>query len=319
MTEEASVPRPSTLGVHAALVLVQVFFGANAVYGKLALHDLSTRGVLGARVLGATLVFVVLRALISRRQGWERLATRALPLVVLSGLLGVSLNQFFFYEGLSRTTATNAAVLMSTIPVFTAGFLVVLGRERPTPARVLGLLVALAGALTVALFGRPQAGAFVLELGGGELFVITNCLCYALYLVVSRPLFQRYRTETAVTWIFLVGAATLGAWCLVPSVRELPHAPPAAILSVVYVLLGPTVGAYFLNGYALRRAPSSLVSVYIYAQPVVAAVLAAFVLHEHITRATLVGGVLIGAGIALTSFGAVRAPPARRVSATVRR
>jgi drug/metabolite transporter (DMT)-like permease len=287
--------------VHLALGLVQIFFGANAVYGKLALRSVSTSAILGVRVLGAALLFMGARALISRRHGWETMATRDLPLVFVSGVLGVSLNQLFFYEGLSRTTATNAGVLMATIPVFTAGFLVASGRERPTLGRLLGLIVALVGAVVVVLFGRVHEGPLKIELGRGELFLIGNCLCYALYLVVSRPLFQRYRTDTAVTWIFIVGALTLGPFGVRPIFSELPHAPTAAIASTLYILFGPTIGAYFLNGYALKRAPTSLVAVYIYAQPVIAAVLAWKVLDEHLTIATLAGGILIGIGIALTS------------------
>jgi drug/metabolite transporter (DMT)-like permease len=299
--------------VHVALALVQVFFGANGVYGKVALRSISTTAILGVRVLGATALFMAARAFIARRRGWERLAARDLPLVALSGILGVSLNQLLFYEGLFRSTATNAGVLMATVPVFTTGFLVAFGRERPTLARLFGLAVALVGAIAVVLFGNVHAGPITFELGHGELLIVANCLCYSLYLVVSRPLFQRYRTETAVTWIFIAGALTLGPFCVRPMLTELPHAPAAAIASTLYILLGPTVGAYFLNGYALRRAPTSLVAVYIYAQPVIAAVLASKVLDERLTLATLVGGILIGIGIALTSR------PAREATDSVRR
>lgn len=229
-----------------------------------------------------------------------KLAPRDLPLLIGAALLGVTFNQLLFYEGLDRTSATNAGVLMATIPVLTIGFLLALGRERPTTRRLFGLVAGLGGALTVACFGRP--GTLHLELGRGELCIIANSACYALYLVVSRPLFQRYRTDTVVTWIFAVGALTLGLPCLGACVHDLPRAPPLALASVAYVLFFPTIGAYFLNGYALRRAPSSLAAIYIFAQPLVAATLAALILGERLVLATVVGGCLIGVGIALASI-----------------
>jgi drug/metabolite transporter (DMT)-like permease len=142
-----------------------------------------------------------------------------------------------------------------------------------------------------------------LALGIGELFLVINSICYALYLVLSRPLFQRYRTDTAITWIFGFGALLLLPLGLRSIAHELPVAPSAAHASLAFIVLGPTVAAYFLNGFALRRAPASIVAVYCYVQPVVAALLAAWILDERIAAVTIAGAVLIAIGIAMVSLG----------------
>lgn len=118
----------------------------------------------------------------------------------------------------------------------------------------------------------------------------------ALYLVVSHPPFRRYRTDTTITWIFASGALLLLPLGLRPLVRE----RRAGDASLADIGVGATVVAYFVNGFAPRRAPSSLV-VYIYLQPIVGALVAARWLDEHLTIATALGGLCIRGGIVLVA------------------
>lgn len=286
--------------MHVALALVQVLFATNAVIGKLALRELSPIALLTIRAPLAVAVFWALRVVVSRRSTWQPLARGDLPLVAAAGLIGVTINQMLFFAGLARTNATNAVVINATIPVFTVAFSVALGREQATARRLGGLLLALAGALLVTLLGRGGP-TLRLELGTGELCLLANSASYALYLVLSRPLFQRYRTDTVITWAFAFGALGVLPFGAAPVAAELPRTSATGLAAAGYIVLGPTVGAYFLNGYALRRATASLVAVYIYAQPAIAAVLAAWLLDEHVALITLVGALLIGCGIALVS------------------
>lgn len=280
--------------------MVQALFAANAVFGKVALAAISPTTLVAVRVPASAIFFFLLRAAWARRAGWQPVARRDLPALVLLSLIGVAGNQLCFTEGLARTSATNTAVLMATIPVFTSGLAIALGRERPTARRLLGLAIALGGALLIALFGRSGA-ALRLEVGPGELFLLANSFLYALYLVLSRPLFLRYRTETAMTWIFAIGAVLLlpfdGAIA-----RELGGAPMVALAAVAYVVIGATIAAYFLNAWALTQASSVMVAIYIYLQPVFGALLASVVLHERLSPITAAAGALIGVGIALVSL-----------------
>jgi drug/metabolite transporter (DMT)-like permease len=290
------------LRVHGALLVVQVLFATNAVVAKIALAYMGPRGVLAVRVPTATALFLVLRLAISARRGWQPIERGDVMRLGLLGLLGVALNQLLFFEGLARTTATNSAVLNSTIPVFTAGFAILLGHERATRRRVAGLCVALAGALLIALLGRPDLDRVRLSVGPGEVCLIANSAAYALYLVLSRPLFRRYRTDTAITWIFFTGTLVLLPLGATDVVRYVPTASLGVDLSLAFIVLGPTVGAYFLNGFALATAPSSLVAAYIYLQPVIAAAVAYRYLDERIGLVTVAGAILIGVGIALVSY-----------------
>jgi drug/metabolite transporter (DMT)-like permease len=287
-------PAPAGLPVHGTLVLVQLLFATLAVAGKVVLRDLTPQALVALRLVGAALLLLLVR-LVSPKG--PPLARRDRLMVPVYALLGLVLNQVLFTMGLARTTATSAAVLCTSIPVFTFALGLLLGKERPGLRAVLGLLLGLGGALL--LTGVDLAlGADALW---GDALIVLNSLSYAFYLVLSRGFFARYPTLPAVSALFF--AAALGAGPILGRdlPRQLPTLPPATLWLTAYIVLMPTVGAYFLNAWALRRAPASLVSIYIYLQPVFGALLSAWLLHERPGPLTLVSALCIAAGVALVS------------------
>src|SRR2546429_1142977 len=117
--------------VHLALFVVQVLFASLSVAGKYAFREISPLALVMIRASSGALVFFGWHLLTERK----RIAARDLPRLMLYGLLGVTFNQLFFFLGLSYTSATNATVLGTTIPVFTVGVAVLLGRERASALR----------------------------------------------------------------------------------------------------------------------------------------------------------------------------------------
>ena len=186
-----------------ALLAVQVIFATLHVVGKVVLAEIPALAFASSRVLIAAPFLAILawshdRVLPARRD-WAALT--------LLGLLGVFANQVLYLVGLRFTTATNAAILMPSIPVFTVAAAAVLGAERLTTRRVAGVALAAVGALVLLDPAR-------LELGGqtafGNLLVAGNCLCYAFYLVLLRPLLARLPWRTVVAGAFVTGGtATL--------------------------------------------------------------------------------------------------------------
>lgn len=238
-------------------------------------------GIVLGRIVGAALAFTAAR---------RALGIRAVPgldqgRVAFASLLGVVANQLLFMNGLARTSASHAALLTTTIPALTLGVSIVAGIERPTPRRLGGLVVAGLGAvllITSRDSGAPAATASVL----GDCLIVCNATVYSIYLVVSRPLLARHHALAVLESLFGWGAVLVLPWVLLVS-PELPllavAASPAAWGALAFLVLGPTIGAYGLNLYALRVVPPSTVALWIYVQPIVAAALAVPVLGERPT------------------------------------
>jgi drug/metabolite transporter (DMT)-like permease len=162
-----------------ALLLVQVIFATLHIVGKVVLAEIPALAFAASRVLIATPLLVVMawrhdRVLPSARD-WRALA--------LLGLLGVFANQLLYLVGLRFTTATNAAILMPSIPVFTVAAAAILGTERLTERRIAGISLAAVGALVLLDPARLQLGG---PASLGNLLVAGNCLCYA-FCFLSRP------------------------------------------------------------------------------------------------------------------------------------
>lgn len=292
--------------VHAGLLTVQLIFGGYHVTAKAVLGTLDPFALVAIRVGLAAPILVLL--------AWQvdRTVPRAgeLAYLALLGFLGVFANQLLFINGLELTTATDAAILMPSIPVFAVGVGVLLRVERVGPVRTLGILLAAGGAVVMV----NPAG---LSLAGGSLLgnglILANCLCFATFLVVQRPILRRLPWRTVIAGAFVFGAAGV----LAASWRRLLAVDYASLSDgvwwgLVYIVLFPTVLSYSLNTWAVRRSSPSLTAAYTTFQPVATAMLAALFLAERPEPMDAVGFVLIVSGLWIVSRRAERrASPSR--------
>ncbi|MDT5294988.1 MAG: hypothetical protein QOJ76_1868 [Acidobacteriota bacterium] len=262
-------------GPHLALVAVQIIFGTWPIFGKVVLRVLPSTGLVALRVAGAALAFLLLmrlkgRLVIPRRADLARLA--------LYSLLGVLLNQFLFVKGLALSTVINATLLGTSIPVFTLLVSVLLGYEKLSAGAAFGTLIAAVG---VVFLVDPLRANFSGDTTLGNFLLVANTVAYGAYIAISQDVFRRYGALTAMTWIFVfasIAAVPFGGYYL--SQVALRGIGWDVWLTVIYIILVPTVGAYYLNAWALERVTPSTVAVYIYLQPLIAFAVAPLVLGE---------------------------------------
>ncbi len=262
-----------------ALLVVQLLFGTMPVLGKLAIPGFGPDGVVLARIAGAALAFsaarVALRLPGVPREGQPRLA--------VCSALGVVSNQLLFMNGLARTSASHAALLTTTIPALTLLVSIAFRIEVPTARKVLGVVVAGAGAALLISSREGLAGTATVL---GDCLILCNATVYSFYLVLSRPLLARYHAVPVLSGLFGWGVVLLVPWLLLTTGGALAAGlvpTPNAWVALGLLVLGPTVGSYGLNLYALRTVSPSTVAVWIYVQPLVAAALAIPVLGERPT------------------------------------
>ena len=288
--------------VHVALIFVQLAFGSFTVFGKYVLGYFEPLAVAAIRTLGAAPVLFLI--------GW-RLTPRVPPLgdlfrLALLGLLGACFNQLLYITGLNYTTATSAAILMPSIPVFAAMLAGLLGIERMAWKRWMGVILAVAGALI--MLGMAGLGLSRTALLGNAL-VLLNCASFALYLVLQRPLLERLHPMTVLGWAFLFGGLAVLAAGL-PSLLSTHFAsiPAAAWWGIAYIVLIPTIVNYSINIWAVRRSSPTLVAAYTTLQPVSASVLAVLFLQETVGLREVLGFILIVAGLVRVSTVRERRP-----------
>jgi len=289
--ETAPAPRPELARVYTALVLVQLFFGALPIAVKVALRELSSPALALIRVAGAALLFHALhRALVRERIR----GPRDYGLLALYAVFGVILNQLLYITALTLTTATAAQTLVTAGPAITLLIAIVLRKESATPLKWLGIGVAGLGALWLVGVGARTGNAL------GNLLALLNVAAYSVYLVISRGLLRKYDALTVITWVFTFGAIGMVPWGIVPLARQIGHLSPTTWAVLAFIIVLPTVGAYWLNVYALKRVESSVVSVFVYMQPVITALIAIPTLHETVSARLIPAALLIFAGVGIT-------------------
>lgn len=276
-------------------------FGTWPIFGKIALRALPSTGLVAFRIGGAALAFALLSRFtrhvpITRRSDYARLA--------LYSLLGIVVNQFLFTKGLALSTVVNATLLGTAIPVFTLLVGIMLGYERVSLRTALGTAMAASGVIYLI---DPFQADFSGDKTLGNLLLVANTLCYGAYIAISQDILKRYGALTVITWLFVFGSLTalpIGGYHLMQT--PMHDLGLGVWVAIIYIILVPTVGAYYLNAWALARVAPSTVAVYIYLQPLVAFAVAPLVLgaEEQWTRRTTIAAALIFAGVALTTWSA---------------
>ena len=288
------------MAVHLALLTVSLLFGANYVVAKLALREVTPLDLVMLRTAGAAAVLFAASALPGRVRVAAPLTRSDVARLVLYSLLGATINQLCFLGGLARTTATNASLMLVTIPLMTLALAALLGRERATPRGVLGIVIGLAGAL-VLLLPRGHVD-FHGDATIGNLMLLTGSAAYALYLVLTRDILAHHDPLRVVSWVFLFAALTVLPFAVTGTYATLRGGISAAgWASIAFVVVGATVLPYLLNSWALVRVKSTVVAVYILLQPVVAVSMGRLVLHEQLGPHTAIAAVLVITGVAISA------------------
>jgi drug/metabolite transporter (DMT)-like permease len=215
------------------------------------------------RVLGATLLFWLVISFIGR----EKIDKPDYPRLIACGLFGVAINQLFFFHGLNLSSAFNSGIIMALNPIMVAILSFFLLKERVTLLRTFGIALGATGAILLTLKGATGKGDSSL----GDLFLFINSLSYAIYLVIVKPLMQRYKPITVITWVFTFG---LGFVILFPPTLPQFIATNYSgftleiILKIGYVIVGVTFLTYLLTMFGLKYLSPTVSSSYIYTQPV---------------------------------------------------
>lgn len=278
---------------HASIFFANLIYGANFSIARIAMPQfLSPSGFIMLRVIFATLLFIILDRLSPSVRPIER---KDVFRFIQLGLFGVAINQLLFFEGLSRTSNINAALIMTSTPILVTGMAFLLLKDRLTPMQGLGILLGLSGAVTLILQYKTASGS---PTALGDLMVLLNAASYALFMVRAKPLMKKYGTIQVIKWTFIFGTLFVipfGA----PELQKVQWSDftAAAWFSVAFVLLFTTFAAYLLNTFGLKHLSPSVVSYYIYLQPIFATLISRFITNEMVSSVQVLACILIFAGV----------------------
>lgn len=294
-------PRPpAALGdlstVNLTMLLVVLIWGANFAIVKGALGVIPPLAFVALRFVGATLLLVPLMLI---REGWPKLPRGSWPRLVTFGIVGNTLYQPLFMLGLARTTSANSSLILAATPVLIALFGSLLGIERVTRRLALSILLSFSGiTLVLTARGATLSGETLL----GDLLVVGATCCWSVYTLGLRTL--RGVSNLQVTALTLL-TGTPGLLILgVPALVQLDWSAVGASAwwALGYATVLAIVVAYILWNNSVRVAGSTRTSIFQCMTPLVAALVAWWLLGEHLVWLQAVGAALIIAGLLVATL-----------------
>ncbi|MFF1412576.1 DMT family transporter [Streptomyces sp. NPDC058289] len=249
--------------------------------GALAFGRLLTASV----ALG--LVLVVKRVPPPPRQAW--------PGILISGVLWFGLYMVTLNWGEQLVDAGTAAMIVNIGPIVIALLSGWLLKEGFPPLLLAGMAVSFAGAVLVGLSTSNGGSASL----GGVLLCLVAALTYGAGVVAQKPALAYASPLQVTTYGCFVGTAVSLPF-VGQLVDQLPGAPLAAVLNMLYLGLFPTALAFTTWTYALSRTTAGKMGATTYAVPAVVVLIAWIALDEVPAALTLLGGAVCLAGVAVS-------------------
>ena len=253
-------------------------------------------GFIVMRVGGSVLLFW----LISFFGPKEKIAKADFPRIIAAALFGVALNMLTFFKGLSYTSPIMGAVLMVTTPMIVLVLSAFIIKERMENRKVLGIILGLAGTITLILYGKSMANAPNASLG--NLLVFVNAVSYAFYLIIVKKLMDKYNAFTFVKWIYTFGFLMVlpFGWGEFQAI-DFANLPTAIFWKIGFVVVFSTFLTYLLNLISMRELKPTTVAVFIYLQPLFATIFAVSLGKDDLSVVKLMSAVLIFVGVYLVT------------------
>ena len=282
---------------HLALFAANLIYGINYTVAKEVMPDyIEPLGFILVRVTGSVVLFWLCYALFY----YEKVKKGDLLKLAVCGLFGVAINQMLFFEGLNLTTPINAAVIMVSNPILVLLFGIFLATERFSTKKGIGVALGALGAIVLITNGGQLS--MNNEYFWGNIMVFINASSYAVYLVLVKPLMQKYKPITVISWVFLFGILFVipFGWSDFQAIQWATM-PSGILWRVAFVIICTTFLAYLFNIYGLKTLNPSTVSTYIYLQPVLASIVAIMASSDSLDITKIGSSILIFLGVYLVS------------------
>ena len=300
------VSQSPTTKAYLFLTLTTLCWGANTVFAKLAVDQISPMMLIMWRWLGVVIIALAL-AYPKVRQEWSTLRGHFGYLAAM-GALGFSAFNALFYTAAHKTSALNMGIVQGTIPVFVIIGVFIVYRSKVTLPQLLGIMVTLAGVLLVAAEGQ-LARLTTLSFNSGDLMIVLACSLYAGYTVWLREKPQ----VSALVWFTMLAIAAFVAsvpaaafeWAL--GEGQWPTSQGWMLLGAIVIFPSFVAQIAFIRGVELIGPSRS--GVFVNLVPIIASIAAVVVLGESFQWFHGIALVLVLSGIAIAEKWAANDNP----------
>ena len=283
----------------AAATLATTIYGINHTVAKSVMPIyIGSLGFVLLRVLGATILFWTIGLFFKSK----KIEKRDRLTILKCGLFGMGFNIAAFIAGLDYSTPVNSSILIIITPIFVVILSYFIFKNKINFSKIVGIFLGFIGAMAL-IINADTNSSIGRNIPLGNFLFIINSVSYAYYLIIVKPMAEKYDLITLFKWLFLIGLIfnfPLGInQFLEVDWNNLPL--NEAVFPMLYVVICTTFMTYFLNGYALTRLTSSEVAVFVYLQPNIGVAFAILSKSDTLSFTKIIASVLIFSGLYLTT------------------
>ena len=291
---------------HLSVLGAYTIFGFNIIICKELTNAglVSSLGLFCFRSAGACLLFWLISLFLPK----EKVPFKDLCGIFVASMLGFLLTQLAYLESSRFTTPLDTSIITSTTPIFTMFIAAIALKEPITLKKAGGVTLSFVGVIMLVLNTIGAHGNGITQSKPiGIVLMIGNCLFFASYLGIFRPLISKYHVVTFMKWIFLF--STMIAVPL--DIKELTHLPLSEMttsywLQLGYIILFATFIAYFLLPIGQKQLRPTVVSLYTYVQPLIGMVAGIILGMDRLNWQKVVAAILVFTGAFLVNKSRAR-------------
>ena len=280
------------LQAHGAILLANVIFGLGVPVTKMLLTDwVSPMTYMATRCLGAAVVFWIISCFMQQ----EKVERHDLMVILVGGLMGVVVSQTLTAWALDYTSPVYFSLIATLTPVAVMLMAALFIGERITGMKFLGVLLGIGGAILMIVMGQASGSGSNDLLG--IILALLSVLTWAIYMIITRKVAQKYTPVTQMKYVFLISAVVTVplAW---PELSQQPLFTAETFgwdgaLEMTFIVLMATVLGYFLIPYAMKSLSATTVSIYTNLQPMVASFVAIMIGQDRLTWDKPVAAILV--------------------------
>jgi drug/metabolite transporter (DMT)-like permease len=280
------------------LLLMAIFWGGTFVAGRTLAQ---TVGPFAAAFFRFAIASGFLVLLLQRSEGklsWPA-KDQVLP-VILLGLTGALLYNFFFLKGLKLIEAGRASVIIANNPIFIALFSAYFFRERLNLVKLIGIIISVGGAVSVISRGRILE-VFQGGLGLGEIYIFGCVASWVAFSLVGKAVMSDLSPLRSVTYSSVAGTLLLAVPAYLESGFGFLDYSIQEWALIFYLGFFGTVLGFLWYYQGIQKIGPTRAGLFINFVPISGIVLAFIFLKEPITMSLLIGTVLVSSGVYLTN------------------
>ena len=275
-----------------------MIYGLNHTIAKEVMPDhVGAFGFIFIRTAGATILFWFASLFVP----FEKINKKDYLKLFITALLGMCLNMLSFFKGLELSTPVNSGIFATTNPIIILCLSYFFLKEKIGVKKFIGITLGFIGALILVLQGTENSLRAPNVLLGNFLFLL-NSIFFSSFIIMVKPLTQKYSTITIMKWLFFMGffmtlPVTSKEFCEI----NWGNLPFDAVWRIIFVVLGTTFLTYVLNLFALKKLQASTVGAFAYAQPIIAISFAIITGNDYISLGRGLACLTIIVGVYLVS------------------